>query len=228
MWSNLIDRAWLFGGKSEADSLLRNSLWRFEPGKVDDQWTSIDIGHNVSSSRPSNGAGCNIPDLQTGYYLGVITNSDEMGLYGPPFLHLLIEFNMQTETLSFLQVPDFVPVINQSLVFLNTGNNKGALVALGGYTEKNGSLAVAPLSSIFIYDILSKLWTEQKVTDEKGDSIEDEKLGFERSIAIPRKRSNFCATVGSAQDKTSHNIFVLGGQDETHPVSDAWALSLPS
>ena len=142
IWSNLIDRAWLFGGKSEADSQLRNSLWRFEPGKVDDQWTSLDIGHNVSRSRPSNGAGCNIPDLQTGYYLGGMIVSDEMGSSGPRFLHLLTEFNMQTETLSSLEVPDFVPVINQSLVFLDTGNNEGALVALGGYTEKNGTLAI--------------------------------------------------------------------------------------
>lgn len=142
MWSNLIDRAWLFGGKSEADSQLPSSLWRFEPGKVDDPWSSIDIGRNVSSIRPSNGAGCNIPDLQTGYYLGGMIVSDEMGSSGPRFLHLLTVFNMQTENLSSLEVPDFVPVVNQSLVFLDTGNNEGALVALGGYTEKNGDLAV--------------------------------------------------------------------------------------
>jgi len=142
IWSNLIDRAWLFGGKSEADSQLPNSLWRFEPGKVDDRWSSIDIGHNVSNSRPSNGAGCNIPDLQTGYYLGGMIVSDETGSSGPRFLHLLTVFNMQTENLSSLEVPDFVPVVNQSLVFLDTGNNEGALVALGGYTEKMGDLAV--------------------------------------------------------------------------------------
>lgn len=72
------------------------------------------------------------------------------------------------------------------------------------------------------------MWTEQEVTDQKRHSIEDEKLGFEPSIAIPSKRFNLCATAGSAQDKTSHNIFVLGGQNETHSLQDAWVLSLPS
>lgn len=142
IWSNLVDRAWLFGGKSEADSHLPNSLWRFEPGKVDDWWTSIDVGHNVSSSRPTNGAGCNVPDLQSGYYLGGMIGSDDVGSSGPRFLHSLTLLNMQTESLSSLEVPDFVPVVNQSLVFLDTGNKEGALVALGGYTEKNGDLTV--------------------------------------------------------------------------------------
>ena len=100
-------------------------------------------------------------------------------------------------------------------------------MALGGYTKKNGNLTVvshglfisnrphlycqSPLSSVFIYDISSRVWTEQEVTDENGHSIEDEKLGFEPSIAIPRKRFNLCATAGSARDKTPHNIFILGG-----------------
>jgi hypothetical protein len=142
MWSNLIDRAWLFGGKSEADSQLKNTLWRFEPGESHGQWTCLDTGLNVSDGRPSNGAGCNVPDLQTGYYLGGMIVSDDAVLSGAKFLHTLTVFNMGTETLSSLEVPDFVPVVNQSLVFLNTGDKDGLLVALGGYTEKNGSLAV--------------------------------------------------------------------------------------
>jgi hypothetical protein len=68
---------------------------------------------------------------------------------------------------------------------------------------------------------------EQEVTDENGHSVEDTKLGFEPSVAIPRRRFNTCATAGSAQDLTSHNIFILGGENETHSMQDAWALSLP-
>jgi hypothetical protein len=48
MWSNLLDRAWLIGGASEANSQLENSLWRFEPAKPDGQWTSLDIVHQIS------------------------------------------------------------------------------------------------------------------------------------------------------------------------------------
>lgn len=140
MWSNLVDRAWLYGGKSEAGSRLQNSLWRFEPGKSDTQWTALDMGHNLSNIRPSNGAGCNVPDLQTGYYLGGMVLSDEAVPFGLQFLHILTIFDMKTETLSSLEVPGFVPVVNQSLVYLNTGNKEGVLVAIGGCTEENGSL----------------------------------------------------------------------------------------
>jgi hypothetical protein len=58
---------------------------------------------------------------------------------------------METETLSSLEVPDFVPVVNQSLVFLNTRNKDGLLVALGGYTEKNGTLTIVSYG-LFVSD----------------------------------------------------------------------------
>jgi hypothetical protein len=83
------------------------------------------------------------------------------------------------------------------------------------------------MSSIFIYDIASGTWATQKVTDLNGHIVEDGPLGFKPSIAVPQKRFNTCATAGSSQDKTSHNIFILGGQNETYTISDAWVLSLP-
>jgi hypothetical protein len=141
MWSNLVDRAWLYGGRSEADIKLQNSLWRFERASFGNQWTSLPVGLNMSR-RPTNGAGCNVPDLQTGYYLGGVTYSDDEGSSDLHFHHKLAVFDMKTETLSSFDLPDFVPVVNQSLVFLNTGNKKGALVALGGFIEKNGNLSI--------------------------------------------------------------------------------------
>jgi len=140
MWSNLIDRAWLFGGKSEANRLLQNSLWRFEPSRSDSQWTSLELDHNMSDSRPSNGAGCNVPILQTGYYLGGIIVSDHWPTHDLHFRHVLTAFNMETETLSSFDVPDFVPIVNQSLIYLNTGRKDGVLVALGSYREQEGKL----------------------------------------------------------------------------------------
>jgi hypothetical protein len=53
--------------------------------------------------------------------------------YNLHFLHTLTAFNMKTETFSFFNVLDFVPIVNQSLVYLNTGNKEGILVALEGY-----------------------------------------------------------------------------------------------
>ena len=47
---------------------------------------------------------------------------------------------MKNETLSSISVPEFVPVVNQSLVFIDTATRSGALAALGGYVEINGIL----------------------------------------------------------------------------------------
>lgn len=141
--------------------------------------------------------------------------SDKEVTFGLLFLHMMTVFNMEIETSSSFEVPDFVPVGNQILVFLNTGTKQGVLVAWEGYREKNGRFELvghalpmtsrkcwypqAPLSSIFLYDISSELWTEQEVTDQHGHSVEDETIEFE----------------------LSHNFLVLEGQNETHPRQDA-------
>ena len=46
---------------------------------------------------------------------------------------------METEKTSVIEVPSFVPIIGQNLVFLSAGK-EGILVALGGQCESNGVL----------------------------------------------------------------------------------------
>lgn len=46
---------------------------------------------------------------------------------------------MDTEQIISLAVPDYVPIVSPSLVFLNTPGG-GLLVALGGRIEQNGTL----------------------------------------------------------------------------------------
>ena len=48
-------------------------------------------------------------------------------------------FDMNTEKTSVVDVPAYVPIIGQNLVFLSAGK-EGALIALGGQTESNGAL----------------------------------------------------------------------------------------
>jgi hypothetical protein len=98
----------------------------------------------LTNSRPSHGAGCNVPDLQKGYYLGGVarTGGNTVTESSVTYLHFLTVLDMQQETLSTITVPDFVPVVNQSLVFLNTATRSGALVALGSYVERNGTLSL--------------------------------------------------------------------------------------
>ncbi|KAK3997218.1 hypothetical protein QBC44DRAFT_377111 [Cladorrhinum sp. PSN332] len=226
MFSNLIDRAWLFGGHpvGRNESQIPNNIWRFEPFNAK-TWQKLPPQRNGTSDRPYRGAGCNVPKLQKGYYLGGVGGNSE----GPEYLHWLHEFDMETETIQSFPVPDYVPVVNQSLVFLDTGSRKGALVALGGSVEKNGLLATAPLTSVFIFDIESREWIQQPVTGLDGGLNQDWTVSVgPPDGGIPRSRVSACAVVGSAQDKTSHNIFLMGGTNETQAITSVWVLSLPS
>ena len=178
--------------------------------------------------RPYRGAGCNVPDLRRGYYLGGMVG-DEGGGFPRLVSHLLYEFDMESEVVSVLEVPVFVPVVNQSLVFLDTGSRQGALVALGGSVETNGLLTPAQLDSVFIFDIESRTWMKQAVSGLGGNMDQDDTLPAETpSGGIPRTRVSCCAVVGSAQDKTSHNIVYMGGTNETTSLPDIWVLSLPA
>lgn len=57
------------------------------------------------------------------------------------YQHTLIEFDMGSENITMFDVPESVPVIGQSLVFLDAGVS-GILVALGGKIETNGTLSL--------------------------------------------------------------------------------------
>ncbi|KAK5660025.1 hypothetical protein OQA88_13493 [Cercophora sp. LCS_1] len=232
MFSNLVDKAWLFGGHpvGEPEPPTSNDLWRFEPATQDDgdaTWTRLPVSDNTTTERPYRGAGCNVPDLQRGFYLGGMV-SDPTGTT-PRYLHWLYEFDTENEAMRAFPVPDFVPVVNHSLVYMDTGTRGGALLALGGMIETNGSLLKAPLSSVFIFDIQSHTWIAQPVTGWDGNMDEDGTYDVAPpSGGIPRSRVSGCAVVGSAQDKSSHNVVYLGGTNETTSLPDVWVLSLPS
>ncbi|CAM1509067.1 Fc.00g028060.m01.CDS01 [Cosmosporella sp. VM-42] len=226
MWSNLVDRAWLYGGMPlNVNDSAQNDIWRFTTNNESVQWNRLDIRDGSPGSRPSYGAGCNVPDLKKGYYLGGMTSGKPEPV---TYLHSLAVFDTDTETLSTIPVPDFVPVVNQSLVFLNTATRRGALVALGGYTERNGSLSMAPMASVYIFDIASQTWIEQAVTSLDGDSNEDYQdngRNFSTWQSLPSRRISACAAVGSSQDKTSHTIAILGGQNDVTALADTWVLN---
>jgi len=125
----------------------------FEPNNSTNAWTLIDVDGNVTQQIPVHGAGCNVPALQRGYYLGGATTSSDRSVQldgdgnvnataSVDYLHVIHVFDTQNESMSVLPVPDSVPVVNQSMVWLDTGNMHGALAVLGGYTEQNGTLDI--------------------------------------------------------------------------------------
>lgn len=55
------------------------------------------------------------------------------------YFHSMTVFDMKTEKVSMFDVPSYVPIIGQNLVFLSAGR-EGVLVALGGQKESDGAL----------------------------------------------------------------------------------------
>ncbi|KAL9099488.1 MAG: hypothetical protein Q9163_005015 [Psora crenata] len=138
LWSNQINKFWLFGGVSSGSTDHDNTLWRFNSSSKEQKWTQLDKkSANLTGARPADGAGCNVPSHSKGYYLGGMAkyaDSSEV-----EYFHSMTEFDMKTEKTSVIGVPQYVPMIGQNLVFLSAGKD-GVLVVLGGYTESNGVL----------------------------------------------------------------------------------------
>ena len=136
---------WLYGGESSATGNDSNNIWRFEPKIDGGRWTALNSkAANLSSHRPTHGAGCNVPNYATGYYLGGYLKwkeTENSSSFKPEYLHSITVFDMNTESISTFDVPMYVPTVDSSLVYLNAGI-KGVLVVLGGQTENNGVLSM--------------------------------------------------------------------------------------
>lgn len=141
MWSNQIDRFWLFNGKQ---------LWRFETGTC--TWTEVQNfcprGNNIKRVA---GVGLNIPSRATGYYLGGYSADDNST--DRRYFHNMVVFSMGNERTRSINLPDYVPIIAPGLAYLDIGA-EGMLVVIGGQTEKDGTLAYV---SIIQSDLLPYL-----------------------------------------------------------------------
>ena len=70
------------------------------------------------------------------------------------------------------------------------------------------------MERVHVFDIASSRWYEQETTAEKD--------------IFPSKRQEFCAVVASAEDGSSHNIYIYAGWNEQVLAQDVYVLSLPS
>ncbi|CUS12910.1 unnamed protein product [Tuber aestivum] len=94
---------------------------------------------------------------------------------------------------------------------------KGVLVLIGGFESEKAIIGTSgnklkDIKIIHLYDIHAKKWHTQIAQG-----------------SIPNNRAFACASVASAPDNSSHNIFVHGGTDGgSLSYSDTYVLSLPS
>ncbi|RPA85321.1 hypothetical protein BJ508DRAFT_6954 [Ascobolus immersus RN42] len=112
-------------------------------------------------------------------------------------------------TLGFLKTPE-VNVIE------NAGE-KGVLVVFGGLVKGQGRSSAevdADISVVHLYDIATEKWYTQDTSGPNG---------------LPAPRTQGCSVVVSAPDNSSHNIYVIGGNDASKKVhGEVWVLSIPS
>lgn len=186
----------------------------------------------------TNGAGVSAPSENLAFYFSGMRAPE----WGPIYYddssanvtaNTLIQVDMSTmraEEWTNITIPDDIPPrANAELVWVPV-SDRGLLVAIGGVIEpeeiwarglndsqQDESRAQSPgfMTSLPVYDIASEEWYLQNTTGE-----------------APGQLTQFCSVMASAQDSSSHNIYIYGGYNGLDsgnvPSDDVWILSLPS
>lgn len=153
LWSNNIDTFWLFGGQTLEAEDDTNSIWRYRASE--ERWEVIVTKSDLSPGRPVDGAGCNVPLWSTGYYLGGYIMTNKSHIATKNYLHSMVVFDMDTDSVTTEDVPEYIPVVGQSLEFLNA-RKKGVLIVMGGYTAINNTLTLVSQTKISNLPIISR------------------------------------------------------------------------
>ncbi|KAF8448105.1 hypothetical protein BDZ91DRAFT_812848, partial [Kalaharituber pfeilii] len=222
LWADAANgRLFMFGGEFPKDvdpSPVPRGIWMYDTWN--DAWTLLEEDpstKNYEMSRPSFGMGAAVEHEGRAYYLGGWIGERSMpGWKGPKIasgsmvIYDMVENTWRNES---GPRPD-LPRAEGVLLFVPAGD-KGLLVSFGGmYTHRNGTVEPAPMSDIDIYDLNEGIWYKQ-----------------EADGTVPETRRLFCAGVGTAQDGSSHNVYLYGGaaiEDNSNGYGDVYILSMPS
>ncbi|KAI4158707.1 MAG: hypothetical protein LQ342_007228, partial [Letrouitia transgressa] len=109
---------------------------------------------------------------------------------------------------------------------------------LGGIAKNRDSSEIKYLHSMTIFDMNAEKTSVidvppyvpiivQPTTDREGGPKTVTGSDIGPKIGIPEARDHMCTVVGNAPDKSSHNLYVFGGKNNTNSLEDIWALSLP-
>ncbi|EAW25695.1 uncharacterized protein NFIA_045140 [Aspergillus fischeri NRRL 181] len=215
---------------------------RYQYGPDRESWQPGFIIDNLDTGVTryvTNGAGVTAPSENLGFYFSGMRGKD----WGPIYAddksanvtsdHMIkVDMSsMRENKWSNLSLPTYVPArANGELVWVPVAES-GVLVAIGGVinpatifssdgltrAQQNASESVSPgfMETVSVYDVSGDKWYLQDTT---GD--------------IPPQLTQFCSVYASAQDGSSHNIYIYGGYDglsmENTPSDDVYVLSLPS
>ena len=81
------------------------------------------------------------------------------------------------------------------------------------------------MQTVSVFDIATKTWLNQSTTAQGEEAFYDkDSVGN-----YPPDRANFCSVVASAEDNSSHNIYIYGGRDwGSFILTDVYILTLPA
>jgi hypothetical protein len=187
----------------------------------------------------TNGAAASVPSENLGFYFSGMRAPD----WGDFTLNQL-QSNETADTLITLDMstmrdakwtndtlPSYIPGRSNAELVWVPMSESGVLVAIGGViepiqffrndksnssrTEESKKISPTFMETVSVFDVKSKKWYLQKTT---GD--------------IPPQLTEFCSVLASAEDGSSHNIYIYGGYDglkyNSNPSDDVYILSLPS
>ncbi|KAJ5542070.1 hypothetical protein N7461_008073 [Penicillium sp. DV-2018c] len=187
----------------------------------------------------TNGAAASVPSENLGFYFSGMRAPD----WGDFTLNQL-QSNVTADTLITLDMstlqdgkwtndtlPSYIPGRSSAELVWVPVSESGVLVAIGGVvepieffrneksnssrTEESKKISPTFMETVSVFDVKSKKWYLQKTT---GD--------------IPPQLTEFCSVLASAEDGSSHNIYIYGGYDglkyNSNPSDDVYILSLPS
>lgn len=235
---------WLYGGTTvwwntsfpdfQPPTTQIYSLWSYDTAIH--RWDQYDVSSGAPS-RPSNGLTAEAPELELGFYFnGEIDSGSSMEttLYHDAhkqFLEGMIVINTTSQTATNISTEGATgdtPRTRGGAAYIPGVGGNGLLALFGGTykpanvpdaSEMTESASFASMDNITIFDVgaylrndSEQLWYSQNAT---GD--------------IPGPRAQFCTVLVSAEDGSSHNIYVHAGHGPNQTLyDDVYVLSIPS
>ncbi|KAI5805208.1 hypothetical protein EDC01DRAFT_361808 [Geopyxis carbonaria] len=219
LWADEVnEKLYLFGGEYP-DGLPKNTndpqaVWSYDPW--DNEWSKVKASGDFQ--RPSFGSHVSVDQLGQGFYLGGWLGPNNVpGWKGPKrALSGLIVYDFVHQTATNFSGPPGPPRVEGELFYVPVGDN-GLLVSFGGMYAVDGredQVIPAPLNEIDVYDITQSMWSRVNATG-----------------TVPGQRRRFCGGLTSAEDGSSHNVYIYGGASITKDSpgqDDVHILSMPS
>lgn len=228
LWSDNIDRLFLFGGQYFNSSAGA-------PSTVETVWSCIEstqswenVVQNSPPFRLARGASVSVPETRKTYWMGGwADNSTTYEMRNRTYQQQLIEFDMETYNFSYYDAPGGFGNQRTSggLVYLPYGK-KGVLIAMGGSLCTSEDChpvpGYHPLSQVTVFDLASERIYSQETTTGKGDPTT-------KGWWWPEGRADFCIVTVPSYDETVHAIYVWGGMvgPDRNGSDNLWVLSIP-